>query len=720
MGNLQISYGTYAFDQTGIPQYGVTLAPENTNVPLKSTLTYRIRHRFFETSFADNEARLAELKVYMANNPRATLTVLDENGGAIAQADVKFAGFEVGEEWGQYRREVTCRFECFSNLLIGGQSATYTPTGSTAVILPSILHWEGGVRTERYTGQVNNRKVSTETITATGRVLVDPKMTQAQKRDYLLVQKDVIEGIANSPAGVLCFGASAPRTMRVEDVKADIGDTQEELTWTATFSQWIFPTGTYAEMDYEVDFSDDWEKGIRTTTLSGKVLATTQEGGEAAALALMTSYATGRALISKNLKHRELNGADGDPDFGEVTFSFRFEESLGVISVELKISTKTDRRSGMITTTYSGHVHAADAATAIATARSVGYGKGTVLMGFSEDIDTLTTGATSAGDGVAGTGGNTVFVGCVFSYEYQAKDATVVAAQVSIETSNERFGICTTTISGSVTAFTAAAAKSFATGLKMTGVIVRSEKETPSTTTIQADSGGVLFNKLDFSYSYAAIQGNVSATYGIDMDNDYQKREVTVTIAGTVFGPDLDTCRAMIATLASTPAVPTCPDGLVMTRSRESDAYETQGQDEGAQTLLKEMPFSQSFVGVMQDTSTNGLILEADFSVDTTYPVLKAQIDEIPFGKPYIQKDVTTTIGIITVVGNVCASSQSAADTWALDKKQYATGCLDAVQMRRQTQFAAMNGTTPTRYRTEFTFTARGDTSLTVGGPASS
>jgi len=122
----------------------------------------------------------------------------------------------------------------------------------------------------------------------------------------------------------------------------------------------------------------------------------------------------------------------------------------------------------------------------------------------------------------------------------------------------------------------------------------------------------------------------------------------------------------------------------------------------------------------MQDTSTNGLILEADFSVDTTYPVLKAQIDEIPFGKPYIQKDVTTTIGIITVVGNVCASSQSAADTWALDKKQYATGCLDAVQMRRQTQFAAMNGTTPTRYRTEFTFTARGDTSLTVGGPASS
>ena len=116
--------------------------------------------------------------------------------------------------------------------------------------------------------------------------------------------------------------------MRVEDVKADIGDTQEELTWTATFSQWIFPTGTYAEMDYEVDFSDDWEKGIRTITLSGKVLATTREGGEAAATTLMGTYATGRALISQNLKHRELNGADGDPDFGEVTFSFRFEECL--------------------------------------------------------------------------------------------------------------------------------------------------------------------------------------------------------------------------------------------------------------------------------------------------------------------------------------------------------------------------------------------------------
>jgi hypothetical protein len=721
MGKLQISYGTYAFDQTGIPQYGVTLAPENTNVPLKSTLTYRIKHRFFETSFADNEARLATLKVYMANNPRATLTVLDENGGAIAQADVKFAGFEVGEEWGQFRREVTCRFECFSNLLIGGQSATFTPAGSTAVILPSILHWEGGVRTERYTGQVNNRKVSTETITATGRVLVDPTMTQSQKRDYLLRAKDTIESIANFADGVLCFGASAPRTMRVEDVKADIGDTQEELTWTATFSQWIFPTGTYAEMDYEVDFSDDWEKGIRTITLSGKVLATTREGGEAAATALMTSYATGRTLLLKNLKHRELNGADGDPDFGEVTFSFRFEESLSVISVELKVSTKTDRRSGMINTTYSGRVHAIDAATAIATARSVGYGKGTILMGYSEDIDTLTTGETSPADGVAGTGGNTTFIGCVFSYEYQSKDVTVVAAQVSIETSNERFGACMTTISGSVTASTAAAASSFAANLKMTGVIVRSEKDTPSTTTIQVEdgTGGVLFNKLDFSYSYAAMQGNVSASYGIDIDNDYQKREVAVTIAGTVFGSDIDNCRAMIAALTTTPAVPTCPTGLVMTRSRENDTYETQNAEDQV-TLLKEMPFSQSFVGVMQDSSANGLILEADFSVDTTYPVLKAQIDEIPFGKPYIQKDVTTTIGLITVVGNVCATSQSAADTWALDKKQYATGCLDAVQMRRQTQFAAMNGTTPTRYRTEFTFTARGDTSLTVGGPASS
>ena len=80
-------------------------------------------------------------------------------------------------------------------------------------------------------------------------------------------------------------------------------------------------------------------------------------------------------------------------------------------------------------------------------------------MGYSEDIDTLTTGA-SGGGWRGGTGGNTVFVGCVFSYEYQAKDVTVVAAQVSIETSNERFGLCTKTVSGSVTASTAAIAAS--------------------------------------------------------------------------------------------------------------------------------------------------------------------------------------------------------------------------------------------------------------------
>ena len=71
-----------------------------------------------------------------------------------------------------------------------------------------------------------------------------------------------------------------------------------------------------------------------------------------------------------------------------------------------------------------------------------------------------------------------------------------------------------------------------------------------------------------------------------------------------------------------------------------------------------------------------------------TYPILKAQIDVIPYSLPYLQPGVTTTAGLMTANGSA-APTRAAADYCALDKKQYATGYLHAVQMRRASQFAA-------------------------------
>jgi hypothetical protein len=130
----------------------VAFAPEITSIPLKTTRTYKVKRRFFEGSFAYNVARLGKLKSIMAANPRAQLLTVDERGSVLVDADVKFAGMEVPEEWGQYRREVTVSFECFANLRTGGLNASFTPDGALATPLPNVAHWEGGMQYWRQRG----------------------------------------------------------------------------------------------------------------------------------------------------------------------------------------------------------------------------------------------------------------------------------------------------------------------------------------------------------------------------------------------------------------------------------------------------------------------------------------------------------------------------------------------------------------------------------------
>jgi hypothetical protein len=71
------------------------------------------------------------------------------------------------------------------------------------------------------------------------------------------------------------------------------------------------------------------------------------------------------------------------------------------------------------------------------------------------------------------------------------------------------------------------------------------------------------------------------------------------------------------------------------------------------------------------------------------------------------------TVGTISVTGNVTAGSRKAADDWAKDKRQFAQGYLDIYQMRCSNVYPPLNGSSPVRYRTEFTFSAR-TVSLTV------
>jgi hypothetical protein len=95
-------------------------------------------------------------------------------------------------------------------------------------------------------------------------------------------------------------------------------------------------------------------------------------------------------------------------------------------------------------------------------------------------------------------------------------------------------------------------------------------------------------------------------------------------------------------------------------------------------------------------------------------PVWKARIGKIPYGAPFVlPANVTQTVRAISATGSVPIGSRKAADDWARDKRQFAQGYLDTCQMRCSNVYPSLNGSSPVRFRTDFTFSAR-TVSLTV------
>lgn len=665
MSTLQISYDGYLFHEQGVPQYGHGMQVAGAaGVPRKYTESFRIKLRFFETSFADNEARWNILKTKLRQTPRGQLVITDERGQAIENRQVRFAGIEGGEEWGQYRREVTVSFEAIGGvLLVSDQCASFTPTGQTQIVLPNVETMNGGIKTDRPTSHAAIRREQTETVNLSGKWTANPELTTAQRRDALLAKKAEIEGIKNAPDGVLTYG-SFSKTMQIESVNCDLGDATDELTWTLSAFLRRFPTGVYAELEYEADFSEDVEDGTRTVSVTGKVVADTKDHATSAALDVKAEFAGSRQFLSQSLRYRIIKGTDGTDDCVELNFTFRFKEAFGATtSYKLTVTTAYDARAGEVTVTYAGSVTATNAATALAKARDLGSGKegGTMyLMNSSEQVATHGVGAVD------------ISVSVDFTYAYLGKSA-IKFAEVSYDTGTEFFGANTFTISGSVTASTEAAALTYARSFKVAGLLERSIKETPSK--IQKDTHAYdLFNKVEFSYTYAKAAIRNTVSYGKEVSHDFDARETTVSFSGTCYGGSEAACNATIDSVVTESTAGARKVRSVRTPNFDHDAS-------NGLTVLNSVSFNDTWRLPLQ-ASDSATIIDAQYSIARSFGVWKAVIDEIPGGNPFVQENVTKTCGTITVSGSVtaAASAESAARTWARDKKTFATGHIDQAE----------------------------------------
>lgn len=658
MRSLQITYGTYPFHEEGVVHYGTSMQPEDTNSPSVLTETFKLKFRFFESSFADNEARWSKLKTALRNTPRGTLTIVDENGQTIEARTVKFTGMDGDPEWGQFRRELSLSFEASAGTgTVTGLSASYTPRGGIAIELPNVNQWAGQVKTDRYSTHAAIRREGVESISASGRWAPDSSLSDTARRDALLARKAMIEAAANCKDGTLIYGPFS-RTMQIETLGADIGDGLGALTWSLSAFRRTFPDGEYAEADYTFEASEELEEGRKTSSLSGKIVADTEANARAEAERIRQMYSTGRIYLNGQTTKRVVDGEDGEDPCVELSFAYRFRETMDVVSYTLKVTTAADIRSGDETISYSGKVVAKTAAAALSKAREIGDQRQTVallLMSKTEDVNSAKV-----------EGSAEEFLSVDFSYTYLGK-LTVKFAEVQVDEAYDFYGQRTVNVSGYATAVDRDTALTFARTFKILGLLQLGLRESEGKM-VKETLGH--FVRVDFGYNYGKAFDRVTIGYAHEVSHDYQERETSITFQGQAFGPDPAQCDALINSVVG---INLGSAARKMMDSRTNDWRRDLTASNA--TLFLHRAFQVRFVTPLSAADASDIdIIDATYSIQVRWGVWKSVIDEIPFGVPFVQKGVARTCGSIQVTGNVTAVTESSARQWGRNKRALATG----------------------------------------------
>lgn len=692
-----IAFGNYQFDASGTPQWGrrIEFEQQGDGLPRIARSTYTIKQTFEEQSFADNEARIHLLNVAIQAG-EGLLVIKDENGQDITRSVAKVRSHNVPESWRQYIAEVTLVLETRELVAATESDATFTPTGGTGIILPNIQEWKQATDTTRFNSERANRKEAIVSISSSGFVLADKALTLAVRRQALQQILTSFQ-VCNSKDGKLVY-AGQENVVKVEKLDGDIADGSERLNWTLACTFKVFPLASgYAEADYTLSTRDEFESGRRIVNIRGNIRAETEQAGKTKAEALRQQYDIGNFISDHaDLGDARLSGADGET-WVDMTFDFQFSEPIpNVISYDLSVSTRVDVKSDDTIITYQGKVVADNSSDALTQARALGLGKYPLMLLSEEKFSSRKSPNET----------DERFIELNFSYEYQTK-ADWKYAEVSREVITDNFGESREVVTGNVAALTETDARNFAAVFKLSGRLMRDQRETIGTRSGQGpDASGPTpqMTRFDFTYDYYLTPASVSVSYGREDRTDYGSSETSTTFSGVARGPSESACRDVITAIVGNGG------GGRLAESSRTPTFEKQDQvstpgSAGAGNQLVSVAFSDRFIG----TPVGGPdILQAEFSVKTVFSVNKTVITTIPYGQPFIQSSVGFTPGLRTISGSVTARSQSTAQTWGRGKRSLLGGGFEDPQEEDMTSVnAPFDALNVKQYRFSFTYSAR-------------
>ena len=674
----KITFGSYSFDDAGTPQWGRRdeYEQQGDGLPRILRTTYTIKQSFTEQSYADNEAKFAQLKTALSVG-EGLLTILDENATQLVKQVVRVKPVNLPESWRQYLSEVTVTFEGRDLLFATGVDGMFSPVGAGAIALANIQEWKQSTDTQRFSEERSNRKATRVSISGSGFILADRNLTAAGRRTTLLALAAQFKA-ANTKEGTLLYAGESV-VVKMDRLETSIGDGTERMDWSFSCSYQLFPTGTtYAEADYTLSTRDDPVSGDRITNVRGNVRAGTQTAGEAKALAIKTQYAPGRTLTRSDVGAARVSGVEGET-WIDMTFDYEFHEQIPlIVTYELRVSTRQDVKSADTIITYQGKVTALNSGAAIAQAQALGKGKYPFLVSSEEVVATKQFGTESA-----------QFIEVTFSYEYLTK-STFLYAEVTREVNTDPFGEPREVVSDYAVAADSTTAQGLAASFKLGGRILRDSKENFGS---RSDNGAVQATRFEFTYSYYLTPTSVSLSYGKETRSDYSSSESSIIFSGVARGPSEAACISAIDALSA--AVPSY---------KRADKSRTPNyEQQTAANQLVSVAFSDHFVGAVTDGPD---LISAECSIRSVFSVPKTVITPIPYGVPFVQQNVGQTPGRRTVSGNVVARSRSTAESWARGQKGLLGGGYPEPDEEDSTSVnAPFDAATIKQWRCAFTYT---------------
>lgn len=649
MPNSTQRYRDYIFSATGRPQYGEATTYEK-EAPggrvVRRRVKYTLTQWFLEPSFADNMSRYQALRAALAV-PEGVLLIQDENGTTLVNRRVTVCDHALPEQWSANLTEVKVGFECWEEITADVFDATFTPTGGSAVTLPKVDDWHERIDAERYSRLVPNRRESWQTISAKGSLRANPDHTPAQRLATLQAAAAALRA-CDAKEGTLTFG-DFTAVMRIDVIDAPIADGGDVLRWTLAASRLRFPAGNYAEAAFTVKQADNVQASERLTTVAGEIRAYDAAGAEAKRDAIAGAFATGRALLAKAWDKKVLNGTDGEADAREWVFSFTYREILpgAVASYTLNVQDRTDFASGLIASTYSGTVTAADSAAALAKAAELGAGKYPMPTGSDLQVGALSSGGSAE-----------QFTQVTFSYGYLRR-GSAKHAEVTAETSTQAFGTTTLTVSGTAAADTEANARVFARTFKPSGLLV--DEREGAATAYHGTAPDSLFQKVTFSYTvqYAPLSGTLD--YGVNTVEDFDAYTTTVRVRGVARAASAAFADVLInAALVGLPGVRMLNDRTPNYRAGDGG------------TIYTQTDFAISHLAPLSAGDND--ILLAEYAVEKVFSNNRTVLTPIPYGSPHVQSNVGIEPGMLTVSGSVTSLGATTGQTWARGLRSNGSG----------------------------------------------